>query len=477
MNENGKCENLENNSLDNNEDNNINQNQIVDDMSASSNYQESQDIEDKKNLSESYQWDYEKYSKMNQFSQAKASKNKGAVIFGSILGSLLLISGLAYGGVKISSWVSDLTYKQEHADVDKQVQQVKDETQKSEIPIVENKNSDNSIMFSSSVLNATSIAEKVIPSVVSVIPYARVQSLYQTGITEIGSASGIIKSSDGYIITNAHVVLKSSSIMELVDAVKVILNDGREYEAKIVGVDINTDLAVLKIDATGLPAAEFGDSNQLKVGEQVFAIGSPVDTEYAGSMTTGIVSALNRSIVSSSSSLGSDNKRIQTDAAINPGNSGGALVNNKGQVIGINEAKLSIVNVEGMGFAIPIKQVENVLDNLIKYGHVKDRALLGIVIYKEIDEIVAKLSNNIKTGLLIAKVTNPSLNMIQEYDILHEFNGKKIESLKGLKDELKKYKPNDKVKLVFYRYDSFGNNEQKIEVDAALMEDEGLIKK
>ncbi len=477
MNENGTCENLENNSLNNNEDNNLNQNQIVDDMSASSNYQESQEIEDKKNLSEFYQWDYEKYSKMNQFSQAKANKNKGAVIFGSILGSLLLISGLAYGGVKLSRWVSDLTYKQEPADVDEQVQQDKNETQKSEIPILDKESSDKSIMFSSSGLNATSIAEKVIPSVVSVIPYARVQSLYQTGITEIGSASGIIKSSDGYIITNAHVVLKSPSIMELVDAVKVILNDGREYEAKIVGVDINTDLAVLKIDATGLPAAEFGDSNQLKVGEQVFAIGSPVDTEYSGSMTAGIVSALNRSISSSSSSLGSDNKCIQTDAAINPGNSGGALVNNRGQVIGVNEGKLSNVSIEGMGFAIPIKQVENVLDNLIKYGHVKDRALLGIVIHKEIDEIVAKLSNNIKTGLLIAKVTNPSLNMIQEYDILHEFNGKKIESLKELKDELKKYKPNDKVKLVFYRYDSFGNNEQKIEVDATLMEDEGLIKK
>ena len=476
MNENEKCENLENNPLNNNEENNINQNQIVDDMSASLNGQESQKIEDKKNLSETYQWDYEKYSKMNQFSQAKASKNKGAIIFGSILGSLLLISGLAYGGVKLSRWVSDLTYQQKPA-TDEQVQQAKDETQKSEIPIVENKNSDNSIMFSSAGLNATSIAEKVIPSVVSVIPYARVQSLYQTGITEIGSASGIIKSSDGYIITNAHVVLKSPTIMELVDAVKVILNDGREYEAKIVGVDINTDLAVLKIDATGLPAAEFGDSNQLKVGEQVFAIGSPVDTEYSGSMTAGIVSALNRSISSSSSSLGSDNKCIQTDAAINPGNSGGALVNNKGQVIGVNEGKLSNVNIEGMGFAIPIKQVESVLDNLIKYGHVKDRALLGIVIHKEIDEIVAKLSNNIKTGLLIAKVTNPSLNMIQEYDILHEFNGKKIESLKELKDELKKYKPNDKVKLVFYRYDSFGNNEQKIEVDATLMEDEGLIKK
>ena len=241
MNENEKCENLENNPLNNNEENNINQNQIVDDMSASLNGQESQKIEDKKNLSETYQWDYEKYSKMNQFSQAKASKNKGAIIFGSILGSLLLISGLAYGGVKLSRWVSDLTYQQEPA-TDEQVQQAKDETQKSEIPIVENKNSDNSIMFSSAGLNATSIAEKVIPSVVSVIPYARVQSLYQTGITEIGSASGIIKSSDGYIITNAHVVLKSPTIMELVDAVKVILNDGREYEAKIVGVDINTDL-------------------------------------------------------------------------------------------------------------------------------------------------------------------------------------------------------------------------------------------
>lgn len=235
-------------------------------------------------------------------------------------------------------------------------------------------------------LTIPQIAAKVGPSVVGVINKAKVAPnrfydpfsgryyYYQDPsakdeVVEQGSGSGIIISSDGYIVTNNHVIEGAAEVT-------VILNDGQEYAAEIVGSDSKTDLAVLKIDKTELPAATLGDSTKVVAGELAVAIGNPLGQELAGSVTSGVVSAVNRK-------LQVDNKTltlVQTDAAINPGNSGGALVNQYGEVIGINTVKLSTTGVEGLGFAIAISEAKPIIENLKANGYVSGRPLVGITV-------------------------------------------------------------------------------------------------
>ena len=199
-------------------------------------------------------------------------------------------------------------------------------------------------------LNVTQIAEKVGPAVVGILSKQSVNTWF--GVTEQqGSGSGIIISHDGYIITNSHVIEGATSF-------KVVLSSGDEYDAVVVGQDVKTDLAVIKINETGLPAAELGKSSELKVGELAVAIGNPHGLEFQGSVTAGVISALNRTM----NVEGRQYTLVQTDAAINPGNSGGPLVNKYGQVIGINTVKLSYSDTEGMGFAIPIDVAAPIVD-------------------------------------------------------------------------------------------------------------------
>lgn len=232
-------------------------------------------------------------------------------------------------------------------------------------------------------LSVEEIAEKVGPSVVGIINKTVVQpkTYYNpfTGRTyysqdpsnnelvEQGSGSGIIISSDGYIVTNEHVIDGAQEIT-------AILNTGEECVATLIGKDTKTDLAVLKIDKTNLPAAILGDSESVKTGELAVAIGNPLGQELAGSVTAGVVSAVNRTMTV-------DNKTynlIQTDAAINPGNSGGALINKYGEVIGINTIKLSDDSVEGIGFAIAISEAKPIISQLTENGYVSGRPLVGI---------------------------------------------------------------------------------------------------
>lgn len=242
---------------------------------------------------------------------------------------------------------------------------------------------------------AISVANKVLPSVVSIeIEYTVTNQGYpfygmnpysnnnSTSSTATASGSGVIISEDGYILTNNHVVNESSSnnYYQVSAANKITVTlysdnkdeEAKSYEAQIVGTDPLTDLAVLKIDATGLKAAELGDSASLQVGEFVMAVGNPLD--MPNTVTSGIVSALNREITDDD---GTEYKLIQTDAAINAGNSGGALVNADGKVIGINTLKLSGDSIEGIGFAIPINDTTKIVEQLITYNKVK-RPYLGI---------------------------------------------------------------------------------------------------
>ena len=227
-----------------------------------------------------------------------------------------------------------------------------------------------------SAMSDQDIAAKLTPSVVCIQNYQVTQNygFMQTdtsdsSVSPASEGSGIIMSEDGYIITNAHVVEGATSL-------KVMTSDGETYEAQLIGSDTVTDLAVVKINATGLTAAEFGSSEDLRVADKVMAIGNPGGHELSSSVTIGYVSALNRAIANNTT--GYTMEYIQTDAAINPGNSGGALINEYGQVVGINSAKISATGYEGLGFAIPIDTAQPIISDLIQYGYVKDRAVLGI---------------------------------------------------------------------------------------------------
>lgn len=226
---------------------------------------------------------------------------------------------------------------------------------------------------------AIDVANKVLPSIVGIKVQYTVNSIFSMQSSATAEGSGIIISSDGYILTNNHIVNTASSsnnysyqVSEASNISVYLYNDSNEYPATLIGTDEQTDLAVIKIDKTDLPKAELGDSDSVKVGEFAMAIGNPLGLK--SSVTSGIVSAINREVTDS------DGKKfilIQTDAAINSGNSGGALVNSIGQVIGINTLKLSGDGIEGMGFAIPINSTTDIYNQLIQYNKVK-RPYIGI---------------------------------------------------------------------------------------------------
>ncbi|MCL0330158.1 S1C family serine protease [Apilactobacillus xinyiensis] len=274
--------------------------------------------------------------------------------------------------------------------------------------------------------------------------------------------SGVIykKSGDSaYIVTNNHVVAGSS-------ALEVILSDGKKVEAKIVGRDEVTDLAVLKINSSVVKqVATFGNSDNIKVGETSLAIGSPLGSSYASSLTQGIISAKKREVQQTSSngqSTGNTATVIQTDTAINPGNSGGPLINLAGQVIGINSMKLSSdgegTSVEGIGFAIPSNEVVNIINQLVKNGKVI-RPALGIQ-YVDLTNISAqqqksilKLPESVKNGVVVMKTTSgsPAANAgISKYDVITKLAGKNIESQNDIRDILYKQKVGSTVSVTYY---------------------------
>jgi serine protease Do len=249
-------------------------------------------------------------------------------------------------------------------------------------------------------------------------------------------------------------------------ALEVILSDGKKVEAKIVGRDEVTDLAVLKINSSVVKqVATFGNSDNIKVGETSLAIGSPLGSSYASSLTQGIISAKKREVQQSSSngqSTGNTATVIQTDTAINPGNSGGPLINLAGQVIGINSMKLSSdgegTSVEGIGFAIPSNEVVNIINQLVKNGKVI-RPALGIQ-YVDLTNISAqqqksilKLPESVKNGVVVMKTTSgsPAANSgISKYDVITKLAGKNIESQNDIRDILYKQKVGSTVSVTYY---------------------------
>lgn len=283
------------------------------------------------------------------------------------------------------------------------------------------------------VKDVSDVVQKVRPSVVGVITES-----FQTYSTS-STGSGIILSEDGYIVTNNHVV-------EGGDSIAVTLDDGETYAAELIGTDVKSDIAVLKIDAQNLPAAEFGDSSQVEVGEAAIAIGNPLGLN--GTVTAGIISAVNREIQVGSSNM----VLLQTDASINPGNSGGALLNEYGQVIGVNSAKISSEDSEGLGFAIPSNTVGPIVEELIDRGYVSGRPLTGIS-GRNVSALTAAFYN-IPQGILVDQVapeSDAAAKGLTAGDVIIGVDDIRVENISDactLRDE---HKAGDTMKLTFYR--------------------------
>ena len=263
----------------------------------------------------------------------------------------------------------------------------------------------------------------------------------------IGSGSGVVISTDGYIITNNHVI-------EGADSINVTLNDKRSYSAKVIGTDPSTDIALIKIEADDLQPVSFGDSEKLKVGEWVLAVGNPFD--LTSTVTAGIVSAKGRSIMTGESDKDKIMSFIQTDAAVNRGNSGGALVNTQGELIGINTAIYSQTgDFAGYSFAVPISIAGKVVNDLKQYGTVQ-RAMLGVSI-GDPEMIVKKADTKIKVlkGAYVSDFAMRSSAKeagIEKGDVITAVNGHKVTSANALQEQIMKYQPGDKVKITVDRY-------------------------
>ncbi len=259
----------------------------------------------------------------------------------------------------------------------------------------------------------------------------------------IGMGSGVIITKDGYIVTNNHVIKES-------DELEVTLNDNRTFNAKVIGTDEATDLALLKIEAEDLPIVKMGDSDKLKVGEWVLAVGNPF--QLNSTVTAGIVSAKARN-VGMSGNMGIESY-IQTDAAVNPGNSGGALVNTKGELVGINTALISETgNYAGCSFAVPSSIVAKVVSDIKQYGNVQ-RAILGVRI-SDINEDLAKEKNlTTKEGVYIGVVEERGAAMdagLEEGDVIVGINGVKIKNTGVLQEQISRYRPGDKITVEYIR--------------------------
>lgn len=286
------------------------------------------------------------------------------------------------------------------------------------------------------------VAESVGPTVVGITNKAVARDWFNNPVETEGVGSGVIFRKDGYIVTNNHVI---SGAKELI----VSLADGRSLKGKLIGADELTDIAVVKVDADDLPTATFGNSDDVVVGEPAIAIGNPMGLEFQGSVTAGVISALNRTLEISDKRV----KLLQTDAAISPGNSGGALVNADGMIIGINSAKLAASGVEGMGFAIPINTVQSIINELMDKGYVA-RPYLGVSVFDKPTAARYGYQLNIDKGVYVFRVTlgAPAERAgLQRGDVILKLDGKEVNSVTEVRNIVGEHKVGDTVVVVYDR--------------------------
>ena len=300
-------------------------------------------------------------------------------------------------------------------------------------------------------------AKEVGPAVVGITNKAVARDWFNNQVqVEQGVGSGVIFRADGYIVTNYHVIAGAQEIV-------VSLPDERSFTGQVIGADELTDLAVVKIDATDLKVAEFGNSDDIMVGEPAIAIGNPMGLEFQGSVTSGVISALNRTLDINERQL----KLIQTDAAINPGNSGGALVNADGKVIGINSAKLAANGVEGMGFAIPINSVRAIVDELMSNGKVL-RPYIGVGVFDKETAARQGYRLNAEKGVYVEEITlnGPADKAgIRRGDLILEIDGKEINKVGELRAVILEHKAGDTIRVKIERDGS--KNDVDVVLEAA----------
>ena len=351
-------------------------------------------------------------------------------------------------------------------------------TNKSQTTVSSSSNVTTSSVSYKNSTSTTEAVKKVQEAVVSVINYQSQSSSLENNfstqmfgdqsdssssdeLSVYSEGSGVIYKIDGdsaYLVTNTHVIEGAKQI-------EIMLSDGTKVVGELVGEDTYSDIAVVKISSKNVSTvAEFADSDKLTVGETAIAIGSPLGTEYANSVTQGIVSSLSRTVtLTNSNGETISTNAIQTDAAINPGNSGGALINVEGQVIGINSSKISSTSsqsgesVEGMGFAIPANDVVKIINQLEQNGEVVRPALgirmaaLSELSTNDISQL--NIPSSITNGVVVAKVIDgmPAQGKLEKYDVITEIDGKEVTSSSDLQSILYGHSVNDSIKVTFYR--------------------------
>ena len=358
-------------------------------------------------------------------------KTKNINLFASIV--IGLVTGIVTSAATTYLYINKVEQKTESSVDSNKSETVTNNGTKYEITQVENP--------------AVAIADVAGKSVVGVTVRSVSNTVFGGTSTSDSEGSGIIYTTDGYIVTNYHVIENAISNQSISKVYVTLPNSDEEIEASIIGADSVTDIAVIKIQKEGLSAATFDDSNNLKVGELVVAIGNPLGRELAGSITVGYVSALNRTLTSN----GRTYKLLQTDAAINPGNSGGALVSSSGKVIGINTVKIGATDVEGIGFAIPSNIAKPIVDELIKNGKIV-RPYIGISGIS-LDDNMAKRYNLVK-GVYVAKIESSSAaynSGIKVGDVIVKIDDKEITTIEELNEIKNSKNVGDTVKITVYR--------------------------
>lgn len=319
---------------------------------------------------------------------------------------------------------------------------------------------------SSGKKSAQSAYEKVSDSTVAILTF---EDKISSEENAEGQGTGIIVSSDGYIVTNSHVIGDSKTAYKY----QVINNNGVKYNANIVGYDTRTDLAVLKIKGKDLKPVHFVKKSHLQVGEDIIAVGNPGGLDFQNSLTKGIVSAKDRTLDDSTVSY------IQTDAAVNPGNSGGPLCNLYGEVIGITTAKINSATYEGMGFAIPTDTVETIVNNIIKYGYVENRVRLGIV-GVAVDE-TASTALGIPQGILITEIADDGSftnSSAKPKNIITKVDGTRVKTFNQVYSVLAKHKVGDKINVEICKVDSSNpSNSKTATINVTLVADKGETQK
>ncbi len=308
-----------------------------------------------------------------------------------------------------------------------------------------------------SAISAEEIIAKNSPSVVEIRTEEVARDMWLNNYVKEGAGSGVIINTEGYIVTNNHVIAGARTIT-------VTLKNQKTYNATLVGTDPETDIAVIKIKANGLKAVEFGDSKKLQMGQFVVAIGNPLG-QLGGTATAGIISSMNRRVVID----GKEMELLQTDAAINPGNSGGGLFDNYGNLIGVVVAKSKGENVEGIGFAIPINKAKPIVDSLIKNGKLPPQPRVGIMIANVVDNSMAKEMGLPKPGVYVTDVMSDAAKSagVKAGDRIISVDGKDIKDSQEFLDIIKKHKVGDKLKIEVER----DNNKTVLSVELVDMAD------